>query len=118
MLFFAATIFLSAYLLFLVQPLIARFILPWFGGSASVWTTCLMFFQATLLLGYAYAHGSIRVLRPKMQSYIHFALLVLSALMLPILPGQYWKPVDGLHPASRIVALLAATVGIPYLLLS
>jgi len=57
---YAATIFLSSFLLFLVQPLIARLILPWFGGSAAVWTTCMLFFQALLLAGYAYAHFLVR----------------------------------------------------------
>lgn len=118
MLSFAVTIFLSAFLLFLVQPLIARVILPWFGGSAAVWTTCLMFFQVTLLMGYAYAHATIRFLRPKAQATLHLLLLCASLLALPILPGAGWKPVDGLHPEARIVALLAATIGIPYLLLS
>lgn len=115
---FAGSIFLSAFLLFLVQPLIARVILPWFGGSAAVWTTCLMFFQVTLLAGYGYAHACIRVLRPKTQATLHLLLLALSLLLLPVLPGPGWKPLDGLHPAARIVVLLAATVGIPYLLLS
>lgn len=115
---FAATIFLSAFLLFLVQPLIARAILPWFGGSAAVWTTCLMFFQITLLAGYGYAHGTIRALRPKAQATLHLIILLASVAMLPILPGQGWKPSDGLQPELRIVALLAATIGTPYLLLS
>ena len=118
MLLFAFSIFLSAFLLFLVQPLIARIILPWFGGTASVWTTCLMFFQTALLAGYFYSHVVIRRLRPRSQAILHLALLVVSAAMLPILPDANWKPVDGLHPTLRIVILLAATVGIPYLLLS
>ena len=118
MLFFAATIFLSAYLLFLVQPLIARVILPWFGGSAAVWTTCLMFFQTTLLAGYAYAHGSVRLLKTKGQATLHLALLAASVLVLPILPGQRWKPEGASDPQWHIVALLAATIGIPYVLLS
>lgn len=115
---FAVSIFLSAFLLFLVQPLIAKAILPWFGGSAAVWAACLMFFQLTLLGGYAYADGSIRFLKPRQQSVLHLALLALSLLAVPILPGAVWKPADGLHPTARIVALLAATVGLPYLVLS
>jgi hypothetical protein len=67
MLPYALTIFLSAFLLFLVQPLIAKQILPWFGGAASVWTTCLLFFQSALLAGYAYADASVRWLRPRQQ---------------------------------------------------
>lgn len=118
MILFALSIFLSAFLLFLVQPLIARVILPWFGGSAAVWTTCLMFFQVTLLAGYAYAHATIKFLRPKAQAALHWALLAVSLVMLPILPGAAWKPLDGSHPGLRIVALLAGTVGLPYLVLS
>ena len=115
---FALSIFLSAFLLFLVQPLIARVILPWFGGSAAVWTTCLMFFQVTLLAGYAYAHATIKFLRPKTQARLHWLLLGASLFMLPILPGAGWKPVDGSNPGLRIVMLLAGTIGIPYLVLS
>src|ERR1700746_2092706 len=73
--FFAITVLLSAFLLFQVQPLIAKLILPWFGGSAAVWTSCLLFFQLLLLLGYLYAHWSIRYLRPKVQTTVHLALL-------------------------------------------
>ena len=78
MLPYALTIFLSAFLLFLVQPLIAKQILPWFGGAASVWTTCLLFFQSALLAGYAYADASVRWLRPRQQVYVHAALMLLS----------------------------------------
>jgi SAM-dependent methyltransferase len=118
MILFAVTIFLSAFLLFLVEPLIARLILPWFGGSAAVWTTCLMFFQVTLLIGYLYAHVVVRFLRRRAQTSLHLALLAASVLMLPILPGAQWEPPDGYHAEARILALLAATVGIPYLVLS
>ena len=75
---FACTIFASAFLLFLVQPIIAKQILPWFGGSASVWATCLVFFQTTLLLGYAYADFTVRRLRPRTQVRLHVVLLVAS----------------------------------------
>ena len=67
MILYAATIFLSAFLLFQVQPLIARIILPWFGGSAAVWTVCMLFFQVLLLLGYVYAHGSVLWQHPRRQ---------------------------------------------------
>jgi SAM-dependent methyltransferase len=118
MLLYAVSIFLSAFLLFLVQPLIARIILPWFGGSAAVWTTCLMFFQTVLLAGYLYAHTITRLLKPRTQVLLHTGLLIISLAALPILPGTGWKPVDGLHPEWRILVLLAAVIGIPYLLLS
>src|SRR6478752_1379573 len=80
---YAATIFLSSFLLFLVQPIIAKQILPWFGGSAAVWTTCLVFFQAVLLGGYAYADLTTR-LGPRRQATLHVVLLALSLACLPI----------------------------------
>src|SRR5690348_719174 len=67
MLIYGATMFLSAFLLFLVQPMIGKFILPWFGGAPAVWTTCMLFFQALLLVGYAYAHGIATKLPLKRQ---------------------------------------------------
>jgi hypothetical protein len=115
---YAATIFLSSFLLFLVQPLIARQILPWFGGAASVWTTCLLFFQSALLAGYAYAHASVRWLKPRQQVYVHSALIVASLCVLPILAHPSWKPSGHENPVPRILGLLALTVGAPYLLLS
>lgn len=118
---FLAAIFLSAFLLFQVQPVIARYILPWYGGSPAVWTTCLLFFQVGLLAGYAYAHGLVTFFRErrKLQAGIHFVLLLLAFLVLPITPDAAWKP-DGteLNPATGIVRLLGFTVGFPYLLLS
>src|SRR4051812_35751468 len=118
MLFYAATIFLSAFLLFQVQPLIAKFILPWFGGSAAVWSAALLFFQLLLLLGYLYAHCLIRYLKPKKQLIVHLTLLALSLAVLPIIPADRWKPVGGQDPLSGILLLLAATIGLPYTLLS
>jgi hypothetical protein len=116
---FPATIFLSAFLLFQVQPLMGRYILPWFGGGPTVWTTCLLFFQACLLAGYAYAHwlGSLGNLR--LQAGIHIGLLLASLAFLPLHPNAaIWKPASGVDPSSRILLLLMATVGVPYLLLS
>ena len=118
MFLFSFTIFTSAFLLFLVQPLIGRIILPWFGGTAAVWTTCLMFFQTTLLLGYLYAHATVRFLTPRRQAILHGALLAVSLAALPILPGAQWKPVDGARPVREIMGLLAVSIGVPYLLLS
>ena len=117
-LLFAATIFLSSFLLFLVQPMIAKQILPWFGGAASVWTTCLLFFQALLLAGYAYAHASLRLARPRMRAILHVVLLVGSAAILPIIVGASWKPTGAQEPVARILLLLAATIGLPYFMLS
>src|SRR5207248_11394599 len=96
----------------------AKQILPWFGGSAAVWTTCLVFFQTTLLLGYAYSDAVTRRLSPRMQVGLHVVLLALSCALLPIVPGAQWKPVGGDNPSWRILGLLAATIGLPYFLLS
>src|SRR5438067_9531709 len=112
----AATIFLSSFLLFLVQPLIAKLILPWFGGSAAVWTTCMLFFQIALLAGYGYAHWLTT--QGQKQTAIHAGLLILSLASWPILPSSWWKPDGAGDPLFRIFGLLAATVGLPYFLLS
>jgi spermidine synthase len=118
MLVYAATIFLSAFLLFQVQPLIAKFILPWFGGSAAVWSAALLFFQLVLLAGYLYAHCIVRYLKPKQQLWTHGSLLLLSLATLPIVPSALWKPSGGDDPTLRILLLLGATIGLPYGLLS
>ena len=118
MVLYAATIFLSAFLLFLVQPVIAKQILPWFGGSAAVWTTCLVFFQFLLLFGYAYSDLTTRRMRPRSQVWLHSALLLLSLVTLPIIPDAVWKPAGEDDPVLRILGLLAATIGLPYFLLS
>ena len=114
----ALTIFASAFLLFLLQPIVAKEILPWFGGSAAVWTTCLVFFQSTLLLGYAYADFSVRRLAPRAQAKLHIALLVLSGAVLPIIPGTFWKPSGQEDPVWLILGLLTITIGLPYFVLS
>ena len=118
MLLHAATVFLSAFLLFLVQPVLAKQILPWFGGAAIVWTTCMVFFQLVLLLGYAYSHWIVSRVDPRRQGLIHIALLVLSLVFLPIIPAEAWKPLGDENPVLRILLLLFATIGLPYLLLS
>ena len=115
---YALAIFLNAFLLFQVQPLIGKIILPWFGGAAAVWTVCLLFFQVALLLGYLYAHVLTRSAGPRMQSRIHVGLLALSLLVLPILPRETWKPTGSGDPSWRILLLLTLTVGLPYFLLS
>jgi len=115
---YAATIFLSAFLLFQVQLILAKMILPWFGGSAAVWTACMLFFQVVLLFGYFYADGLIRFLKPGTQALLHVSLLGACLFLLPILPAGGWKPASAQDPTLRILALLAATVGLPYLLLS
>lgn len=112
------TIFLSAFLLFQVQPLMGRFILPWFGGGPAVWTNCLLFFQVLLLAGYAYAHW-LGGRSTRVQAPVHLALLGASLFFLPIIPSaNLWEPASASDPSGRIVVLLAATIGVPFLLLS
>ena len=115
---YALTIFVSAFLLFLVQPVMAKQILPWFGGSSTVWTTCLVFFQTTLLLGYAYADWVVHRLSPRWQFTLHVLLLLLSCAVLPIIPGAQWKPAGTESPSLLILGLLGASIGLPYLLLA
>ena len=116
---FAATIFLGALLLFLVQPMMGRYILPWFGGGPAVWTLCLLFFQIFLLVGYAYAHwlGSRPSLR--LQASVHVVLLAASLWFLPVNPrGEVWRAGASADPSGRILWLLTVTIGAPYLLLA
>src|SRR5712675_2487966 len=117
MILYAVTIFLSAFLLFQVQPLIAKMILPWFGGSAAVWTICMLFFQVLLLAGYVYSHAYVR-LRIPARRHIHIALLALAAATLPLAASTGWKPEGGEDPTWRILGLLATSVGLPYFALS
>ena len=114
----AATILSGALLLFEVEPLIAKAILPWFGGSAQVWTTCLLFFQAALLGGYLYAHLLSSRVAPRWQWRVHAALLAVSLIFLPIIPAEHWKPVGGEDPLWLILGLLSSTIGLPFVLLS
>ena len=118
MILYALTIFVSAFLLFLIQPVIAKQILPWFGGSAAVWTTCLVFFQCALLAGYYYSDWTTRRLNPKRQAALHLSLVVIALLLLPIIPEIAWKPRGDENPGVRILMLLAATIGLPYFLLA
>jgi hypothetical protein len=126
-LLFALAIFLSAFLLFQVQLILGKYILPWFGGTPAVWTTCLLFFQLLLLGGYAYAHLLSRSLSSRVQARVHITLLAASVFLLvltaflwpsPITPGPSWKPEGPENPVGRITGLLLAGVGAPFLLLS
>lgn len=115
----ALTVLLSAFLLFQVQPLMSKQILPWFGGSPSVWTTAMLFFQCLLFAGYAYAHVLARYLTLRRQAVLHGLLLVLAAaLAWSILPGATFKPQGGQAPVASILVLLLACVGLPYFCLS
>jgi len=115
---YGLTIFTGAFLLFQVQPMIGKYILPWFGGTPSVWTTCMLFFQVVLLAGYAYAHLVSTRLKPKWQAVTHLGLTVAAFLCLPAIPSDAWKPAGAGDPTWRIIGLLAATIGLPYLALS
>ncbi len=115
---YASTIFLSAFLLFQVQPIIAKSILPWFGGSAAVWTTCMLFFQVLLLLGYLYAFALGQIRRPAVQALVHGLLLLAALGNLPLQPNPAWKPAPGQDPALQILGLLASSVGLPYFVLA
>lgn len=117
MLLYALTVFVSSFLLFLVQPIIAKQIVPWFGGTAGVWTACLAFFQLALLAGYAYSDG-IQRLNARLQSWLHIVLALASLAVLPILAGDHLKPLGDEEPLLRILGLLAATIGLPYFLLA
>jgi hypothetical protein len=118
MLLFSVTILLSAFLLFQIQPVIAKIILPWFGGSSAVWNTCMLFFQGVLLLGYLYAHLLHEKLRPRWQALAHSLLLAASLGSLPALVRASWAGSPSMHPSWQIIGLLAATVGGPYFMLS
>ncbi|HLL00097.1 MAG TPA: fused MFS/spermidine synthase [Myxococcaceae bacterium] len=124
---YAVTLFTSAFLLFGVQPLVGKFALPWFGGTPAVWTACMLFFQAALLAGYAYAHAVATRLAPRSQVRLHLGLVGLTVVVLaarallegsPVTPGPGWRPtgVEGL--TGRLLAMLAVTIGLPFFVLS
>lgn len=118
MLPYALAIFSGAFLLFQVQPLIGKYILPWFGGGPGVWTTCLLFFQVLLLGGYAYAHFSSTKLKPRTQALVHGLLLLIAMTALPIAPSPSWKTHISGNPTWHILLLLGGTIGLPYFVLS
>ena len=115
---FALTIFLGAFLLFQIQPLMAKYILPWFGGGPGVWTVCMLFFQMFLLAGYTYAHGLTQFFSRRAQAGIHMILLLASLAFLPIVPDTHWKPETDTNPTLRILELLTSCLGLPYFMLA
>ena len=116
---FGVAIFLSAFLLFQVQPLMGKYSLPWFGGGPAFWTTCLLFSQVFLLMGYAYAHLGSSILTPRMLAAFHLVLLASSLLLLPIAPSSdLLEPGPEDAPTRQILTLLVLTVGPAYFLLS
>lgn len=109
--------FLGAFLLFLVQPLLSKLILPWFGGNQSVWIVSMLFYQVMLLAGYAYAHLLTKYVPSKVTLFLHLVLVLASLIFLPILPNESWKAVSATAPTSSVLLLLVSTVGLPYLVL-
>jgi hypothetical protein len=124
---YAFTLFASAFLLFGVQPLVGRFALPWFGGTPAVWTACMLFFQASLLAGYAYAHAVATRLAPRSQVKVHLGVLGLTVVVLavralwvgsPVAPGPEWRPTGGEGLTGQLLAMLGVTIGLPFFVLS
>jgi hypothetical protein len=115
---YALTIFIGAFLLFQIQPLIGKYILPWFGGGPGVWTTCMLFFQIVLVAGYAYGHVTSHRFQPKAQAMVHLILLIATLALLPIIPSDSWKPRGAVNPTLQILLLLTCTVGLPYFVLA
>lgn len=122
---FGTVTFVSAFLLFQVQLIIAKYILPWFGGSAAVWTTCVLFFQILLLLGYGYTHLT-RELAPEVRRKLHIALLLLSVAIL-VVSGLVWRSPITINlsrlffpsqPTASVLLALLLSVGLPFWLLS
>jgi hypothetical protein len=123
---FGATSFLSAFLLFQVQLIVSKYILPWFGGSAAVWTTSLLVFQFLLLCGYAYSHWISERLSARQQTNVHIGLLGLTFVTVAVLsfvwpsaitPGSGWK-LQGVSPVLSVVGILLVAAGLPFFVLS
>ncbi len=117
-LIYVITSFISAVLLFQVEPLIGKSLLPWFGGNPSVWTTCLMFFQAMMLGGYAYAHLVITKLGPRAQVVVHLAVLTAGFAFARVLPTEDWMPTGQEQPLAHLLTVLLVHVGVPFFALS
>jgi hypothetical protein len=117
-LFSLVTVFLGAFLLFQIQPLVTKVILPWFGGSPFVWSTAMLFFQIALLIGYAYAYALVKLPSRKLQLGIHLSLIICAVLLLPVLPLETWKPQPEDDPVRSILQILLVHLGLPFLLLA
>ena len=115
---FALAIFTSAFLLFQIQPLIAKFILPWFGGGPAVWAVSMLFFQTCLVAGYGYAHLLVRYLSLKQQAGVHIVLLVAALSQMPVAPADLFDYAVVENPTWQILGLLTRTIGIPFFVLS
>ena len=115
---FGIAVFLSAWLVFQIQPMMSKLILPWFGGSPQVWTVCLLFFQSLLFAGYLFAHLLERWCSPRWQAAIFVGLLIAAVLLTPVVPSNDWKPRNSADPTFQILLLLLRFIGLPYFLLS
>jgi hypothetical protein len=115
---FVAAILASSFLIFLVQPMVGKRILPWFGGTPSVWTLCLAFYQTALFLGYAYAHVLIRFASPMAQILVHTSVVGVAIALLPVLPSTWWQSVDFTDPSVSILAMLGSSVALPFMALA
>src|ERR1700728_4539452 len=115
---FAGTLFLSAALLFVVEPMIAKMLLPLLGGTPAVWNTCLVFFQAALLAGYLYAHASTRWMGRRTQMAVHLAVVAVALLVLPLGIAQGRTPPAQENPVLWILITLLGIVGLPFFALS
>lgn len=117
-LLFVFAIACSAFLVFLIQPMVGKRLLPWYGGAPGVWTLCLAFYQTTLFAGYAYAHGLMRIGRPRLELCIHTTLFIAALLVLPVLPNDAWRPWSSADATAGILLSLTANVALPFLFLS
>src|SRR6478672_1237497 len=115
---FPLTVFASAALVFLVEPMVAKLVLPRLGGSPSVWNTSLAFFQAALLVGYAYAHALQRLRSVRAQALVHGAAMLAAAVALPLRVNEIIGPPSSNHPALWLLAVLAVSIGAPFAVLS
>jgi hypothetical protein len=124
---FHATILLGAFLLFQIELIISKYLLPWFGGTAALWTTTMLVFQVLLFAGYFYAHLISTRLAPSRQFQVHTVLVAVSLAAMalcamhwpsPVTPGAAWKPQNPEHPELAVVLTLAASVALPFFILS
>ena len=124
---FAVCIFLSAFLLFQIQPIISKTLLPWFGGTQAVWSSAMLFFEIALTGGYAYANWLVKRKKTRQQTIVHLILLGISVCLVlylwiiwpsPITPAESWKPDNNTSPILYIFLLLTISVGLPFFVLS
>ena len=115
---FSLTLFVNAALLFAVQPMFSKMVLPLFGGTPSVWNTCMLFFQTALLGGYLYAHVTTRWLDVRKQSLLQLVLFALTFLTLPVAVAAGWRPTGSTMPVWWLAALLAVSLGAPFFMLA